>query len=166
MVIRPERPEDTSAIRRVLCAAFDTPAEADLVESLREQAQPFVSLVAEDAATIVGHILFSPATFLTHPEIRTMGLAPMAVVPSRQRRGVGSALVREGLDRCRELEAAVVIVLGHAHYYPAFGFTPASRFGVTSEYDVPDDVFMLLELKEGALLGKSGTMRYHPAFSR
>lgn len=166
MVIRPERLVDISAIRTVNREAFETPTEADLVDGLREQAQPIVSLVAEDAGTIVGHIMFSPAILHTHPEIRIMGLAPMAVVPARQREGIGSALVREGLAQCRQLDVKVVIVLGHADYYPRFSFTRASRFAVTCEYEVPDDVFMLVELEEGVLRGKSGTVRYHEAFSK
>jgi putative acetyltransferase len=164
MVIRPERLADIPAIRAVNREAFETPTEAQLVDALREQAQPIVSLVAEDVDTIVGHILFSPAALLAHPELRIMGLAPMAVVPARQRQGIGSALVREGLDRCREMGIAVVIVVGHAGYYPKFGFTPASRLGVTCEYEVPDNAFMLVELKEGVLREKSGTVRYHEAF--
>ena len=94
-----------------------------------------------------------------------MALAPMASPPRRQRRGIGSALVWAGLDRCRKLGVAAVIVLGHAEYYPRFGFTRASRFGVTCEYVVADEVFMLIELEEGSLGGKSGTVLYHPAFT-
>ena len=93
-----------------------------------------------------------------------MGLAPMAVLPEEQRRGIGSALVRAGLDECRRLDVSAVIVLGHADYYPRFGFLPAQAFGVTSEYDVPADVFMALELKAGALGTCAGLARYHAAF--
>ena len=94
-----------------------------------------------------------------------MGLAPMAVAPARQRQGVGSALARAGIAACRDLGFGAVIVLGHPEYYPRFGFVPASRFGLRSEYDVPDDVFMAMELKPGALHGRGpGTIRYHPAF--
>ena len=89
----------------------------------------------------------------------------MAVVPDRQRHGVGSALAEAGIAACREDGYEAVIVLGHPDYYPRFGFVPASRFGLRSEYDVPDDVFMALELTPGALHGRGpGTIRYHPAF--
>jgi putative acetyltransferase len=165
MHIRPERPTDIPGIRAVNLAAFETSAEADLVDALREQTEPIVSLVADDGKTIVGHILFSPVTLMAHPELRIIGLAPMAVVPARQRQGIGSALVHEGLKRCRLLGFGAVIVLGHADYYPRFGFTPASHFGLGCEYDVPDDVFMALELDQGILKGKSGTIHYHPAFA-
>ena len=134
MHIRPEQPDDIPAIRAVNLAAFETSAEADLVDVLREQARPLIALAAADDATIVGHILFSPVTLLDHPEMRIAGLAPMAVVPSRQHQGIGSMLVREGLEQCRRLGFVAVIVLGHPGFYPRFGFTPASRFGLRSEY--------------------------------
>jgi putative acetyltransferase len=165
MKIRSERPTDFEAIRAVNQAAFETNTEADLVERLREQASPLISLVADDSGSIVGHILFSPAVLLGHPNVKVMGLAPMAVLPPWQRRGIGSALVRTGLEACRELGFAVVIVVGHPKYYPRFGFQPASRFALACEYDVPDEVFMVLELEPGALSGKTGTIRYHPAFA-
>jgi putative acetyltransferase len=163
--IRPERPADIAGVRAVNEAVFETRAEADLVDALRVRAAPIVSLVADDGHAIVGHILFSPVTLLAHPELTVMGLAPMAVLPAHQRHGVGSALVRAGLERCAELGAGAVIVLGHATYYPRFGFAPASRFGIGCEYDVPDEVFMALEIRPGALAGKSGTIRYHAAFA-
>ena len=94
-----------------------------------------------------------------------MGLAPMAVLPGRQRQGIGSALVRSGLDECRRFGFDAVVVLGHADYYPRFGFVRASTFGLMSEYDVPDDVFLALELRLGTLGQGGGTIRYHPAFA-
>jgi putative acetyltransferase len=165
MQIGREHPGDVDAVRRVHLAAFDTALEADLVDALREQAQPLVSLVAGDATGIVGHILFSPVTLAIDPAVPLMGLAPMAVLPGLQRRGIGSALVRAGLEACAGLGAAGVVVLGHPAFYPRFGFAPASRFGLTSEYDVPDDVFLALALRPGALAGRSGRVRYHPAFA-
>jgi len=164
MRIRPEHATDIDAVRTVNLAAFDTRVEADLVEALREQASPLVSLVAEDVTGVVGHILFSPVTLDGPPRPGFMGLAPMAVLPARQRQGVGASLVREGLERCRQIGAGAVVVLGHADYYPRFGFVPASRFGLRCQYGVPDEAFMALELLPGAFAGRSGTVRYHPAF--
>jgi putative acetyltransferase len=165
MIIREERAGDAERIRSVNLAAFDTSTEADLVDALRREARPLVSLVAEDEGDVIGHILFSPVTLASEPALVLMGLAPMAVVPSRQRQGVGSALVREGLERCRRLDAAAVVVLGHAGYYPRFGFLPAARLSLRSEYDVPEEVFMVRELRDGALRGVSGTIRYHRVFA-
>ena len=164
MQIRGEQPGDAAAIRHVNTTAFDTSLEADLVDALREQARPIVSLVADEGGIVTGHILFSPVTLSSQPGLLLMGLAPMAVVRDQQRRGVGSALVRAGLDECRRLGVVAVAVLGHADYYPRFGFRPASSFGLVSQYDVPDDAFMALELEPGALRGHAGTIRYHPAF--
>jgi putative acetyltransferase len=163
--IRPEHLADIAGIRAVNLAAFETATEADLVDVLREQARPVISLVADDEGTPIGHILFSPVTLVGHPELNLMGLAPMAVVPERQRQGIGSALVREGLDACARLGVDGVVVLGHAEYYPRFGFARAVQFGIHCEYDVPAEYFMLLELKHGVLRSKSGTARYHAAFA-
>jgi putative acetyltransferase len=161
--VRPESPAD-AAVRAVHEAAFPTPAEANLVDLLRQQAAPLISLVAKDGDAIVGHILFSPVTIDGRANLNAMGLAPMAVLPAHQRRGVGSSLVRAGLDVCRHRGVDAVVVLGHAAFYPRFGFQPASRFGIRSEYDVPDDVFMAIELRPGALAGPAGLVRYHAAF--
>ena len=164
MIIREERQGDAEGVRGVNLAAFETTTEADLVDALRRQAAPLVSLVAEDDANLIGHILFSPVTLASDPGLMLMGLAPMAVVPSRQRQGVGSTLVREGLQRCRQLNVAAVVVLGHPEYYPRFGFVPAVRLSLRSEYDVPEEVFMVRELRDGVFRGLSGTIRYHPVF--
>jgi putative acetyltransferase len=163
--IRPERPADIPAIREVNLAAFETSSEANLVDILRREADPIVSIVAEDRSVIVGHILCSPVTLTSHPEIRICGLAPMAVSPARQRQGIGSALVRDALKQCEQAGFGGVVVLGHPNYYPRFGFAPASRFGLTCEYKVPDDVFMALELYGHSLSGKSGRIQYHAAFA-
>jgi putative acetyltransferase len=164
MHIRPEQPADIPAIRAVNLAAFETNTEANLVDALRRQAHPIVSLVADDNGLVVGHILFSLVELSDDRELPMMGLAPMAVLPARQGQGIGSALVREGMAQCRQLGVGAVVVLGHAAYYPRFGFAPASRFGLRCEYDVPDDVFMVLELTANLLRGRSGLVRYHAAF--
>lgn len=152
-------------MRTVNAAAFETSAESNLIDALREQAMPIVSLVADDNGVIVGHIMFSAVTLSGHPDLKVMGLGPMAVMPEHQRKGIGSALVRAGLEHCKRLGFVAVVVLGHAEYYPRFGFSPAARFGIRSEYDVPDDVFMAVELQPAALSGKTGTVKYHAAFA-
>lgn len=145
--------------------AFDTGAEADLVEQLRQRARPLVSLVAEGPGVLPGHILFSPVTLEGQAGLQLMGLAPLAVRPDHQGQGIGSALVEHGLAACRAAGIGAVVVLGHATYYPRFGFVPASRFGLRSEYAVPDEVFMACELLPGYLESASGLIRYHPAFA-
>jgi putative acetyltransferase len=162
--IRREHPADAGAIRAVNESAFGTAAEADLVEALRSVASPLISLVADEDGAIAGHILFSSVTLSSDPHLRIAGLAPMAVTPARQRQGIGSALVRAGLGECRSAGFLAVAVLGHSGFYPRFGFVPASCFGISSTYHVPDDVFMALELEAGALREKQGVIHYHPIF--
>jgi|SRR5436190_15235941 len=163
LTIRHERNVDADAIRAVTAAAFPTQAEAALVDALRRQHAAVVSLVAEDGGQVVGHVLFSPVT-LDGSDQGMLGLAPMAVSPARQRQGIGSELVRAGLDATRICGAAGVVVVGHPAFYPRFGFVPALRFGLRCEYDVPDDVFMALELIPG-MLHRGGVVRYHRAFA-
>jgi putative acetyltransferase len=164
--IRPEMEDDAPAIRRVNEQAFGQPGEADLVDALRLEARPFVSLVADREGEVVGHIAFSPVTIDGRDVGGALGLAPMAVLPAFQGQGIGSALVREGLAACRRAGCAAVFVLGHAHYYPRLGFVPAPPRGLRCAYPVPDDVFMVAELQPGALDGVDGLVRYHPTFAR
>jgi putative acetyltransferase len=163
--IRPEEPGDGPAIRVVHDRAFGRPAEGRLVAAL-QAVTPRVSLVAADGAAIVGHILFTPVVVeSTAGSWTALGLAPMAVLPEHQRRGVGSALVRDGLRACRALGEAVIFVLGHPGYYPRFGFRPARPLGLSCEFDAPDDAFLVVELSDGALAARTGRVRYRPEFA-
>lgn len=163
--IRPEAPADAAAVRAVNLAAFEGPEEADLVDRLRAGGGRLVSLVAEVRGELVGHILFSEVTVGEARPAVGMGLAPMAVLPAHQNRGIGSALVRRGLELLRAAGCPFVVVLGHPEYYPRFGFTPAARRGVSCEYEgVPDEAFLLLELADRGLDGVAGVARYRPEF--
>ncbi|HUV56417.1 MAG TPA: N-acetyltransferase [Dehalococcoidales bacterium] len=166
LVIRPETPEDSATIRNVNEAAFGSSIEADIVEKLRSRQAYALSLVATDGDLVIGHILFSPVTIESgNTSFGALGLGPMAILPSHQRKGVGSQLVRAGLQECRRLGHEIVVVLGHPDYYPRFGFAPASTYGISCEYGVPDEVFMALELGKGAFSGRSGIVKYQPEFN-
>jgi putative acetyltransferase len=160
-----ERPGDRAAIRRVHELAFGRPTEADLVDTLCACGMATLSLVAVEDDRIVGHILFSPVTIESGDRtFRAVGLAPMAVLPKRQRQGIGSQLVKAGLVECRNAGYDGVVVLGHPTYYPRFGFVPASQYGIKSEYEVPDEAFMILPWHEGMLEDRGGVARYQPEF--
>ena len=165
MIIRVEKENDQAAVHAVNVSAFATSSEADLVDTLRRQARPIVSLVAEENSEVVGHIMFSPVSLSGNPDLKMMGLGPMAIAPEYQRGGIGSALVRSGLRQCRQLGFVAVVVLGHPDYYPRFGFLPSSRFNIDSEYEVPPEVFLAMELQPGVLSGTTGRVKYHAAFS-
>jgi putative acetyltransferase len=166
LIIRPEMPSDRVAVRRVNELAFGRPNEVVLVDALRDIALPQLSLVAAQDEEIVGHIFFSPVRIESEGFAFTaLGLGPMAVLPVCQNQGVGSALVRHGLDECLRHDHSVVVVLGHRHFYPRFGFAPASTKGLRCEFSVPDDVFMVTELTPGALAGRTGLVRYRPEFA-
>jgi putative acetyltransferase len=164
--IRSERPEDVAAIRHVHEQAFGGPGEAHLVELLREASKAAVLLVAVHDGQIVGHVLFSQVTI--DPEqagLNGVGLAPVGVLPEFQNKGIGSSLVRAGLEACKRAGHDVVVVLGHTDYYPRFGFSQASEYGLGNEYNA-DEHFMALELREGALAQVRGVVKYQPEFNQ
>ncbi len=162
--VRAEAPEDHAAVDALVEAAFGRGDEAKLVAALRASGLPLLSLVAEEENRVIGHILFSPVTL--EPEQagrRTVALGPMAVHPERQTQGVGSLLVRAGLEACRARGESAAFVLGHPAYYPRFGFEPAAQYGVHFRSFSYDPAFFALELTLGALRG-GGWVRYPAAF--
>lgn len=167
VVIRAERVADRHAIAEVNRLAFGGEAEAALVAALRdgETFIPELSLVAVADAEIVGHTLFSAVGIRNAGGARpALALAPMAVHPAVQRRGIGSRLVRRGLEIAGAMGHDLVIVLGHPEFYPRFGFVPASRHGVRPPFAVPDEVFMLAWLGAGEPTGLAGMVEYPAAF--
>jgi putative acetyltransferase len=163
--IRRESATDHAAVHRVLVDAFPSKAEARLVDALRGRTRPQVSLVAEDLSGVIGHILFTPVEIRSNAERSSaMALGPMAVLPERQRKGAGSALVEAGLAACAAIGEAVVFVLGHPDYYPRFGFRPAWQRGLHYRAPGPNPAFMVRELERGALRGRVGEVVYHQEF--
>lgn len=164
LVIRIETPADIPAVRAVNEAAFPTAAEAALVDALRENGKFVLSLVADLDGEVVGHILFTD--IVMEPggtDARMLGLGPMAVRPEVQGRGIGSALVRRGLEDCCELGYRGVVVLGHPGFYSRLGFVPAGRHGIASTYDAADEAFMALPLGDAPL--PRGRASYQPEFA-
>jgi putative acetyltransferase len=143
--------------------AFGEEGEGTLVDALREGGYTRLSLVAADNGQVLGHILFSDLPIHTPVSlVNALALAPMAVIPSRQRQGIGTALVREGLRLCREQGHRIVVVVGHIDYYPRFGFSPKLAEPLTCPYSGP--TLMALELVPGALNGVIGELKYPPPF--
>ncbi len=171
VTIRAEQPGDVEQVREVVTRAFSQSelghhGEGQLVDRLRQSCPEAVSRVAELAGEVVGHILLTPVVIEAEDRLwYGMGLAPMAVSPELQSRGVGSQLVEAGLAALRAADQPFVVVLGHPEYYPRFGFEPASRYGIKSEYGPEaDEVFMILGLtSEPEALG-AGVARYRPEF--
>jgi putative acetyltransferase len=161
LIIRAERDGDAAAIRKVTLAAFGRAAEADLVDGLRSDGDVAVSFVAETDGRITGHILFSKLA--SGGGLELAQLAPLAVDPAGQRRGVGSALVRAGIEACRELGLDGVVVLGHPDYYARFGFSAEAAEGLASPFSGLA-AYMTLALKPGLRL--AGEVRLPPAFDR
>lgn len=163
MTIRPETTDDFEGIRQVNRLAFGQDDEARLVDALREGGYVRLSLVAEIAGQIVGHILFSDLPIVTElGNVPALALAPMAVLPAFQNQRIGSELVRRGLDACRDEGHRIVIVVGHPTYYPRFGFSAALAARLESPF--PGDAFMAVELVPGALHGIAGRVEYPSPF--
>lgn len=166
IAISEETQKDYDAVRTVHDQAFGQPDEGRIVDTLRASCDEILSLVAISENMIIGHIFFSPVTIETPTGLVTgMGLAPMAVLPEFQKQGIGTMLVHEGLRILKEQSCPFVIVLGHAKYYPRFGFERASKYGLQCQWKgVPDEAFMVLILDESVMKGVSGIARYGSEF--
>ncbi len=166
LVIRSEDKADHARVFEILTAAFERNNEANLVEILRSSTKPYISLVAEDDGQILGHIFFSAVEIESSGEPSGMaGLAPVAVDPGHQGLGIGGALIRAGLERCRELGWQAVFLVGDPAYYTRFGFALASPMRFTYGDPAFDAVLQAHEVSPGALDGHGGRVRFHPAFA-
>src|SRR6185295_12090351 len=161
--IREEVPDDVTAIRDVNKRAFGQDQEGNIVDALRSNGAALLSLVATLDDRVVGHIMYSPIS--VGGEIMGAALGPMAVLPEHQRQGIGSKLVEAGSRKIKRQGWPFIIVLGHSKYYPRFGFVPAGNHGIRCEWEVPEDVFMLLVLDQEKMHGVSGLAKYRHEFS-
>ncbi|MFN8062229.1 MAG: N-acetyltransferase [Vicinamibacterales bacterium] len=159
--IRQECAGDIAAIREVNRRAFGREQEGRIVDALRANGGAQLSLVAVDDGRIVGHVMYSP---LHVGPVEASALGPLAVDPDVQRRGIGTKLVEAGNDELRRTGCPFIIVVGHPAFYPRFGFRPARALGITCEWNVRDEVFMILVLDEARASGATGRAVYRPEF--
>jgi putative acetyltransferase len=169
ITIRQETIDDFNEVFELNYIAFGQDSEAKLVDALRNNLTVFVpelSLVATIDNKIVGHILFTKINIVDDKqnEFDSLALAPMAVKPDMQKNGIGGQLIRAGLNKARELDFKSVIVLGHKHYYPKFGFVPTNKWNIKSPFDIPSEAFMGIELIEDGFKNVSGTVKYPKEF--
>ena len=161
--IREERSDDVAAVREVNRRAFGQDQESNIVDALRTNGGALLSLVATVNGQVAGHIMYSPLTVAEN--VNGVALGPMAVVPEYQRQGIGTKLIEAGNRKIKDAGYPFIIVVGHAEYYPRFGFRPAIEYGIKCEWDIPDEVFMLLVLNEAKMQGASGLAKYRHEFS-
>lgn len=168
VTVRTETRADAEQVAKVLFQAFgNREDESELVKRIRRSDGfiPELSLVAEQNGEIVGHILLSKAKVVNgDQQTGVIALAPLAVDPKHQKQGIGGLLIQEGVERCRQMGYELVLLIGHPAYYPKFGFKPARPYGLElKQFDVPDDVFMVCELQDGALGRIQGELIYPEA---
>jgi putative acetyltransferase len=163
--IHAEEYGDEERIEEVIFKSFRNRGEVDLVNRLREEDELKLSLVAVDEEEIIGHVAFSIVTAEFNLMSRTyLGLAPLAVLPEYQKRGVGTKLVRAGLEQLIMMGASGAFVLGSPDYYQRFGFRTAETMGFYCEYNVPPGHFMAVLLRPNGFAGAGGVVSYHPLF--
>ena len=172
IVVRQETNEDFEIVYEVVKTAFlnaehTNGDEQNLVVRLRKSAAfiPELSLVAVIDDTIVGHIMFTKIKIKNGmKEFESLVLAPVSVVPEMQNKGIGTKMIIEGHKIAQGLGYGSVILVGHPSYYPRFGYVPASRFGITAPFDVPDEAFMVCELSANGLYGVAGVVQFPEEF--
>lgn len=165
LTIRPETSQGIDLVHHLNQPAFGRRQEADLVDKIRKRGMLTTSLVAVQDGQVIGHIAFSPVVVESEPSNwEATVLGPLAVLPEFQRKGIGSKLVYAGLDECRRLGHIIVVFAGHPEYYPRFGFVPAKARGIDCEIEVPDEAWMIKELKEDALAGRHGKVIFQKEF--
>jgi len=171
MLIRQETFHDRIATENVVEEAFRNAEFADhtehlLVHRLRLSSSfiPELSMVADVNNVIVGHILFTTIKIVGAKEWDSLALAPVSVLPEYQSKGIGGELIVKGIERAKALGYKSIILLGHEHYYPKFGFKRASTWNIKCPFEVPDEVFMAMELVENGLKGVSGVVEYPKEF--
>jgi putative acetyltransferase len=160
--IREERPGDVTAVRDVNRLAFGQDQEANIVDALRSNGAALCSLVAILNGQVVGHIMYSP---LSVGDNQGAALGPMAVMPEHQRQGIGSRLIEAGNAKLKGAGCPFIVVVGHLEYYPRFGFRPSSTYGVTCEWELPHNVFMMVVLDPRKMRGVAGLAKYRHEFS-
>jgi predicted N-acetyltransferase YhbS len=172
-IIRKENPQDHTPVFELIQKAFENLEisehnEGQLVEKLRKAPTfiPELSLVAELKGQVIGHILFTPIRIENETEsFNSLVLAPVSVLPEFQKQGIGGQLILAGHQKAKELGFQSAILIGHPEYYPRFGYKKASNWGIKTQIPLPsDDVFMAIELTEGALAGVSGIVVFPPEF--
>ena len=167
ILIREETEADQDVIRKINNLAFEQPQEGQVIDLLRKQSPGFFSLVAEYEGEVIGHILFTPTYIEVAGELKECGygLAPLAVHPDHQNKGVGSLLCETGVDQLKDKGVPFILVLGHDNYYPRFGFEPAVPSGFACQWEgVPDEAFMIQIFDESALAGYRGVVAYRDEF--
>ncbi|MEK4469600.1 MULTISPECIES: GNAT family N-acetyltransferase [Bacillus] len=172
VTIRQEQKNDYRKTEEVVKEAFlneefSDKKEHELVKRIRECDAfiPELSIVAVDKET-VGHIMLSKITIEQDgTSVKSLALAPVSVTPSHQKKGIGRKLIVAALEKAKELGYESVVVLGHPEYYPKFGFKKASDWNIKAPFEVPDEVFMVIELGENALQGVDGIVQYSSAFA-
>jgi predicted N-acetyltransferase YhbS len=165
ITIRQEKEADYPFVHEVNNLAFGQDSEANLVDALRKNTEAFIpelSIVATIDDEVVGHILFTRIRIIddNHNEFGSLALAPMAVNPAYQKKGIGGRLIKSGLEKARQLNFRSIIVVGHEQYYPKFGFIPAGQWNIKAPFDVPANAFMAIELIPHGLKGVKGMVKY------